>query len=88
MGDGLKAARTAANATRGILTKSERRALEWFLNVGEVALFGAGSPSSAVRNRLHRAGLTETCGREASGGAFAFTKFRISQAGRNALAPQ
>lgn len=85
MGDGLKAARTAANATRGVLTKAERRALEWFLAHGEAALFDASAPSSAVRNRLQRAGLVETCGREASGGIFAFTKFRISDAGIAAL---
>ena len=81
MGTGLKRAVAAAKATQG-LTLAQRKGLEWFLAHGNVALFDSGAPSSAVRKRLMDAGLIETCGTEPSGGMFAFTRYRISQAGR------
>lgn len=68
------------------MTPAELKALIWFEVNGPVALFDAKAPSSSIRRKLLAVGLIETCGTEAGHGAFGFTKFRLSQLGRSALA--
>jgi hypothetical protein len=70
------------------LTKQQKWALTWFRDNGAVGSFltDGSMPSLSFTKKLQRMGFVEIVGKEAGGGFFAFSKFDLSEAGRNALA--
>lgn len=74
------------------LTKQQRFALEWFRENEPVSMFpcdGSG-PSLRFVKRLEKLGFVEMVGKEfgAGFGAFGFTQYARTEAGRRALAEQ
>lgn len=78
------AQQAAPSIAIGTLTPAKIKALKWFRAVGDVSLFGIEAPSMTIRKRLEREGLIERCGLARN----IMVKYRISQAGRDALAQQ
>ena len=86
MGEGLQAARLAANATRGKLTPAQLRVLHYLSEREFVSAWPIDvCPQRKTRDLLERAGLMERFGHDP--GTFGFIRFRITQSGRDALQP-
>lgn len=65
------------------LTKTQRKALQWFAVVVYASSFGPSDPSLAMVRKLVALGLVVEVGREP--GVFGFTRYAITKAGREAL---
>jgi hypothetical protein len=68
------------------LTKAQRRHLEWFAARKFAFVFGRGDPPLYAVKRLRDAGLVQVVGHEP--GAFGFTRYAITDAGRALLKDQ
>lgn len=65
------------------LTKTARRALEWFADREYASMFGPADPRLSVVGRLRDAGLLHTVGSDP--GTFGFIRYAITPAGRALL---
>lgn len=65
------------------LTRAQKRTLQYLADRTFVSEWPAAAGGRQVRNTLEANGLMEVCGME--GGLMGFNKYRITQAGRDAL---
>lgn len=66
------------------LTRAQRKALEWLRDNGPASMFPVGGPRLKMILKMKDAGYVAAIGRER--GAFGFTYFDLTNAGREVLA--